>query len=96
LRNQSLEPILALLACSTQKRAAHQEVRGLSCLEKACFKNMISYRLRNGKEGNIDDPQALLVFYTRVFYEDKIKEEATGKRQWARRRKAQQRTPTQD
>jgi hypothetical protein len=57
---------------------------------------MISYRLANGKEGNINDPRALLVFYTRIWYEDKIKEEATGKWRWARRRKAQQRTSAQN
>jgi hypothetical protein len=33
---------------------------------------MISYRLKNGKEGNLTDPAVLRVFYARLyFYENK-------------------------
>jgi hypothetical protein len=33
---------------------------------------MISYRLKNGKEGNLTDPAVLRVFYARIyFYENK-------------------------
>jgi hypothetical protein len=56
----------------------------------------ISYRLANGKEGTINDPRALLIFYTRIYYEDKTKEKATAKWQWTWRRTAQQRTPAKD
>lgn len=30
---------------------------------------MVSYRLSNGKEGNITDPEALRCFWTRVYYQ---------------------------
>lgn len=33
----------------------------------------ISYRLRNGKEGNITDPEALRTFYFRLFHGQKTK-----------------------
>jgi hypothetical protein len=33
----------------------------------------ISYRLADGRSGEIIDPFALRAFYTRIFYADKIK-----------------------
>jgi hypothetical protein len=83
---------LALLAGSTQKGPRIRRCAVFLAWKKHAL-NMISYRLGNGKEGNINDPRALLVFYTRIFYEDKTKGKATIQWQWPRRRAAQQRTP---
>jgi hypothetical protein len=40
---------------------------------------MISYRLKNGKEGNLTDPAILRVFYARLYFYDENKHEKNSR-----------------
>src|SRR6516164_6479832 len=57
-------------------RAAGQDRReGKDQLHRGKDK-MISYRLSNGKQGTITHPLALLIFYTRIYYGEKEKDQS--------------------